>query len=494
MINFYLFWLVNKTKTKIMKNKKFKPYAFNSVKEEKTDTSNCIENSEPPENSCSYTLSDFCAKDESFKEKIRNDSGIKKIVINMVKTYKEIKQDYSYQQIKNTRKSLTYPDKGVRNNNLDNEEYNLIVHVDDIINKYHVVDLLGQGISGRVYEVYKDNDTKNRYALKIIKNKKVYLNQSLIELKIVTTLNKKFSINNYNNFHIITVYDYFFFQEHLCIVFELLNENLYQLLQHNHLQGISLNSINFIIKQILEAVEQVHRMGIIHCDIKPENILLKINIEKNKSDISVKLTDFGSSCIKNNPIFSNVQSLFYRAPEVILGIPYTQAIDIWSIGLVTIELFLGGPLLPGYSEYDELLKIIKIIGKIPDSMLMKFGKKIGNFYNFDKEKNTYILREPKEGEIFEEKENIYNNDFKVPFNISSLDDLLTMKRGSKIKGVEMNNSQSSTELITFIHFLKCMITILPEKRWTARQLLKHPFITGEKFDSFLQLEPSQFFI
>ena len=69
-----------------------------------------------------------------------------------------------------------------------------------------------------------------------------------------------------------------------------------------------------------------------------------------------------------------------------------------------------------------------------------------------------------------------------------------MKRGSKIKGVEMNNSQSSTELISFIHFLKCMITILPEKRWTASQLLNHPFITGEKFDSFLQLEPSNFFI
>ena len=477
-----------------MKAKNFKKYAFNWVKEEKTDASNYVDNSEHPENSCSYTLSDFCAKDESFKEKIRSDSGIKKIVINIVKTYKEIKPEYAYQEIKNTRKSLTYPDKGVRNNNLDNEEFNLIVHADDIINKYHVVDLLGQGVSGRVYEVYKDNDTKNRYALKIIKNKKVYLNQSLIELKIVTSLNKKFSINNHNNFHIISVYDYFFFQEHLCIIFELLNENLYQLLQHNHLQGISLNSINFIIKQILEAIEQVHRMGIIHCDIKPENILLKINIEKNKSDISVKLTDFGSACIKNNPIFTIVQSLFYRAPEVILGIPYTQSIDIWSIGLVAIELFLGGPLLPGYSEYDELLKIINIIGKIPDSMLMKSGKKIGNFYNFDKGKNTYILRPPKEGEIFDDNDNKYNKDFKVPFNISSLDDLLNIKRGSKIKGVEMNNSQSSTELITFIHFLKCMITILPEKRWTARQLLKHPFITGEKFDSFLQLEPSQFFI
>ena len=288
--------------------------------------------------------------------------------------------------------------------------------------------------------------------------------------------------------------DYFFYQKHLCIVFELLKENLYQLLQQNHLQGISLNSINFIIKQLLEAVEQVHKIGIIHCDIKPENILLKINIENNKTDISLKLTDFGSACMRTNPIFSVVQSLFYRAPEVILGIPYTQAIDIWSIGLVAIELFLGGPLLPGYSEYDQLSKIIKIIGKIPDIMIMRNGKKISNFFNYDKEKNIFILREPKEGELFNEKENIYNNDFKIPFNLSGLDDLLTMKRNSKIKGVEMNNSQGSTELISFIHFLKCMLIILPEKRWTAKQLLRHPFITGEKFDSFLQLQPSQFFI
>ena len=139
-----------------MKVKKFKPYAFSSVKEDKKETSKSVENSETPENSCSYSLSDFGVKDESFKEKIRNDSGVKKIVINMVKTYKEIKPDYDYQEVKNIKKSLIYPDKGVRNNNMDNEEYNLIVHVDDIINNYHIVDLLGQGISGRVYEVYRE--------------------------------------------------------------------------------------------------------------------------------------------------------------------------------------------------------------------------------------------------------------------------------------------------------------------------------------------------
>ena len=127
-----------------------------------------------------------------------------------VKTYKEINSEYCCQEIPKSKKSLTYPDKGVKNNNLDNEEYNLIVHVDDIINNYHIVDLLCSGISWRVYEVYINNDIKKHYALKIINNKKVYLNQSLIELKILTTLNKYFPLNSHSDSHIISIYDYFF--------------------------------------------------------------------------------------------------------------------------------------------------------------------------------------------------------------------------------------------------------------------------------------------
>lgn len=478
-----------------MKKIKYKPLAFASTKEEKKGQLAVNEVPDPPEASLSYTLSDFCDLDESFKEKVRSDSGIKKIVINIVKTYKETKPDYCYQEIEESKKCLTYPDWGVYNNNLDNEEHNLIVYVGDVIHNYHVVDCIGQGISGRVYEVYKNNDSKNRFAMKIVKNKKIYRNQSLIELKMVASLNKNcFMKNHQYNCHIINLHDYFFYQEHLCMVFELLNENLYQSLQHNHLQGISLNSINFIIKQLLQAIEQVHSLGIIHCDIKPENILVKIKLDKDNSDISIKLTDFGSACLKNTLIFSQVQSLFYRAPEVILGIPYTQAIDIWSIGLVTAELFLGKPLIPGYSEYDQLSKINKVIGKIPDSMLEKANKKIFNFFVFDKDKKCFCLREPKKGEIFDEKSDIYNSDYKIPFDLKGLDDILTVKRSSKIKGVALNNSQNATDLVTFIHFLKCMLTIIPEKRWSATQLLNHPFITGEKFESFIQLEPSQFFI
>ena len=163
--------------------------------------------------------------------------------------------------------------------------------------------------------------------------------------------------------------------------------------------------------------------------------------------------------------------------------------------MIAVELFLGKPLLPGYSEYDQLSKIINFVGKIPDSMMEKANKKkIFNFFNYDKDKKCFNLREAKKGEIFDEKSDIYNSDFKIPFDLKGLDDILTLKRTSKIKGVEMNNSQSATDLVTFIHFLKCMIIILPEKRWSATQLLNHPFITGEKFESFVQLEPSQFSI
>ena len=475
-----------------MKKIKYKPYAFTPRKKEKKINN---EDPGPPEASCSYTLSDFYDIEDSTKDKVRDDSALKKLIINIVKTYKEIKPDYIYEEIDESKRCLTYPDLGVSNNNMDNEEHNLIVYVGDIINNYQVVDFLGQGISGRVYEVYKDSNINNKFAMKIIKNKKVYRNQSLIELKIISALNKNCFMNNHqHNCHIINIYDYFFYQEHLCLIFELLNQNLYQSLQHNHLQGISLNSINFIIKQVLEAINQVHSLGIIHCDIKPENILVKIKVEKDKSDISVKLTDFGSSCLKKAGIYTQVQSLFYRAPEVILGIPYTEAIDIWSIGLITVELFLGRPLLPGYSEYDQLSKIIKIIGKIPDSMLEICSKKIFNFFQFDKDKKSFKLREPKKGEIFDDKNDEYNSDYKIPFDLKGLDDILTLKRSSKIKGFEMNNSQNATDLVTFIHFLKCMITILPQKRWTAAQLLNHPFITGENFDSFIQLQPQKIFI
>lgn len=57
-----------------------------------------------------------------------------------------------------------------------------------------------------------------------------------------------------------------------------------------------------------------------------------------------------------------IQSRFYRSPEVILGLPFTYAIDMWSLGCVVAELFLGAPLLPGESEYHQLRRITDMQG------------------------------------------------------------------------------------------------------------------------------------
>lgn len=237
------------------------------------------------------------------------------------------------------------------------------------------------GISGQVFKCIRKEDNKC-FAIKIIKNRKAHHIQALIELKILDFLNNKVDPNDL--YHIIRKYDHFTYKNHLCIVFELLNENLYDLLKQNYFQGISLNTIRYIMKQILQACYQLETVNIIHCDLKPENILLKIDKEKG-SDIIIKITDFGSACFNNNTMFNYIQSRYYRAPEVILGLQYSLEIDIWSIGCIAAELWLGEPIFAGLCEYDQILRIINILGYPPDDML-KQGTKVKKYFIYEDHK------------------------------------------------------------------------------------------------------------
>jgi len=201
------------------------------------------------------------------------------------------------------------------------------------------------------------------FAIKIIKNKVAYTTQALLELKILDFLNNQ--VDPKDEHHIIRKHDYFYYKKHTCIVFELLNENLLDLLRKNNFGGLSLKTIRFIIKDILEAVYQLQKTNIIHTDIKPENVLLKIVRENHKSEITVKLTDFGSACYKNNTFYKYIQSRYYRAPEVLIGTQYSLPIDLWSVGCIAAELFIGTPLFAGVCEFDQLLQIVKFFKEIP---------------------------------------------------------------------------------------------------------------------------------
>jgi serine/threonine protein kinase len=83
----------------------------------------------------------------------------------------------------------------------------------------------------------------------------------------------------------------------------------------------------------------------------------------------VKLIDFGSSCFADERIYTYIQSRFYRAPEIMLAIPYTTAIDIWSFGCILAELFTGFPIFPGESEPEQMALIMEVNGLPPGEML-----------------------------------------------------------------------------------------------------------------------------
>ncbi len=94
--------------------------------------------------------------------------------------------------------------------------------------------------------------------------------------------------------------------------------------------------------------------GILHCDIKPENILFK---ENNKN---VKVIDFGSSSFSNETSYFYLQTRPYRAPELVAGNFYDFSIDMWSLGCIMFELITSSLLFPYKNSIENFVKALSI--------------------------------------------------------------------------------------------------------------------------------------
>jgi dual specificity tyrosine-phosphorylation-regulated kinase 2/3/4 len=228
--------------------------------------------------------------------------------------------------------------------------------------RYELISPLGRGSFGQVYKAY-DHKHSEEVALKIIRNKSRFHRQAVIEVKVLKHLREADAEGRYNVVHLR---NYFVFRKHVCIAFELMNINLYDFIKGNQFRGLSVGLVRRFAVQILQCLRLLQKAHIIHCDLKPENILLK---QAHRSGI--KVIDFGSSCYDNETVYTYIQSRFYRAPEIILGLPYTGAIDMWSFGCILAELYCGFPLFPGESEHDQLLCIMEVKGLPPDELMAK---------------------------------------------------------------------------------------------------------------------------
>ena len=311
----------------------------------------------------------------------------------------------------------------------------------------------------------------------MIKNTKDFFDQSLDEIKILELLRQTEQCNEHN---ILEMKAFFYHKEHLIIVTELLRQNLFEfgkyIMEHDEPQYFTIQRLCYIARQCLVALSFVHKMGLVHSDIKPENILLA-----SYSRARVKVIDFGSSCYLTDRQSSYIQSRSYRAPEVVLGSSYNGKIDVWSLGCVIAEMFTGQVTFQNDSVVSMLARIEAICGAFPRHMIEE-GRQSGQFFT-----PTGLLYEKVESDdnsaIRMNTTTSFTDDDSVSGE-NSLFNVLQPKTTTMAERLGFDTNLMSTKRKTweedekalFTDFITKLLTIDPDKRPSAEEALEHPWI------------------
>ncbi|XP_059230000.1 MAPK/MAK/MRK overlapping kinase isoform X5 [Mustela nigripes] len=212
----------------------------------------------------------------------------------------------------------------------------------------------------------------------------------------------------------------------LALICELMDMNIYELIRGRR-HPLSEKKIMHYMYQLCKSLDHMHRNGIFHRDVKPENILIKQDV--------LKLGDFGScrSVYSKQPYTEYISTRWYRAPECLLtdGF-YTYKMDLWSAGCVFYEIASLQPLFPGADELDQISKIHDVIGTPPGKTLAKFTQSRAMSFDF-------------------------------PF-----------KKGS---GIPLLTASLSPQCLSLLH---AMVAYDPDERITAHQALRHPYFQEQR--------------
>uniref|UniRef100_A0A8D3BBZ6 non-specific serine/threonine protein kinase n=1 Tax=Scophthalmus maximus TaxID=52904 RepID=A0A8D3BBZ6_SCOMX len=366
-----------------------------------------------------------------------------------------------------TAQSIAHSTSTTKSSNSHSEgDYQLVQHeiLCSMSNSYEVLEFLGRGTFGQVAKCWK-RGTNEIVAIKILKNHPSYARQGQIEVSILSRL----STENADEFNFVRSYECFQHKNHTCLVFEMLEQNLYDFLKHSKFSPLLLKCIRPILQQVATALMKLKSLGLIHADLKPENIML---VDPLRQPYRVKVIDFGSASHVSKAVCSTyLQSRYYRAPEIILGLPFCEAIDMWSLGCVIAELFLGWPLYPGASEYDQIRYISQTQG-LPAEYLLSAGTKTCRFFNRGPD-SSYPLWRLKTPAEHEAEMGIKSKEARK-YIFNCLDDMMQVNM-TNLEGTDILAEKADRR--EFIDLLKKMLTLDADKRVTPMKTLNHPFVT-----------------
>lgn len=348
----------------------------------------------------------------------------------------------------------------------DVEGYYRIIPGEILDGRYLVSTTLGKGMFAAVVQA-TDQETNEPVAIKIIRNNELMEKAGLKELGILNKINEH---DPHNKRHVVRLLRSFDHKAHLCLVFESLDCNLRDILKKfGRNVGINIQAIRSYTRQLLLGLALLKECSIMHADLKPDNMLV------NDKHSLLKICDLGSaSDVAENEITPYLVSRFYRAPELILGLPYNAAIDMWSVGCTLYELYTGKILFPGNSNNHMLRIIMETQGKFNHKMLRK-----GQFTSQHFDENLDFLSSQIDPVTNRQVTKVVKAVGPIP--AQTLKSRLAGLEGApSIAGSGGNgiNNDKAKMLDQFIDLLEKMLITNPDKRVTPLEALKHPFVSS----------------
>ncbi|XP_066470544.1 dual specificity protein kinase CLK4-like isoform X2 [Tiliqua scincoides] len=266
----------------------------------------------------------------------------------------------------------------------DDEEGHLICQTGDVLRaRYEVIATLGEGAFGKVVECIDHHMREMHVAIKIVKSVGRYREAARSEIQVLEHLN---NLDPGSMFRCVQMLEWFDHHGHVCIVFELLGLSTYDFIKENSFLPFPIELIRKMAYQICQSINFLHHNRLTHTDLKPENILfvesdyvLKYNSkmrrdERTLKNTDIKVVDFGSATYDNEHHSTLVSTRHYRAPEVILALGWSQPCDVWSIGCILIEYYLGFTVFQTHDSKEHLAMMERILGPLPMYMIKKSRK------------------------------------------------------------------------------------------------------------------------